>query len=112
MRCGVQHRMESVSLDGMVNMLVHAAMFGTAQDVDSVLRKWGLFPANLCMVPLGLNALHIAVQRNDVDMVDVLLRAGMPQRVVCVHHRPHSFTQTHMHRMRVRRGVWRCDLFR
>jgi hypothetical protein len=57
----------------MVNMLCLAAWYGAASDVDSFLRKYGLFCLDMCSRPQGLNALHIAVVANKPDMVELLL---------------------------------------
>jgi hypothetical protein len=57
----------------MVTILVCGAWYGTATDVDSFLRKYGLFCVNMCWRPQGLNALHVAVITNKTDVVRLLL---------------------------------------
>ncbi len=69
----LQGRLESLSVENMVNMLCLAAWYGAASDVDSFLRKYGLFCLDMCSRPQGLNALHIAVVANKPDMVELLL---------------------------------------
>ena len=67
--------MESLSIDNMTNILVAAAWYGAAADVDSFLRRYGLFCLNMCSRPQGVNALHAAVITNKMDTVQLLLRA-------------------------------------
>jgi hypothetical protein len=78
--CGVldelQGRLESLSVDDMVSMLVLSAWYGSSTDVDSFLRKYGLYCINMCMRPQGLNALHVAVIMDKPDMVRLLLSAS------------------------------------
>jgi hypothetical protein len=57
--------------------LVLAAAFGTHDDVDLLLQNFGTYSIDMCMNPLGLAAVHVAVIRGNVRMVRVLLDAGV-----------------------------------
>lgn len=61
-----------------------AAAYGSANDVALILKHFGSYTIDSCMHPLGLAALHIAVNRGSIRLVKILLEAGAC-RLVAVH---------------------------
>ena len=56
--------------------LVYAVAYGTANDVELLIKEFGTYSIDVCMNPLGLSALHMAVIKGDVATCRVLLDAG------------------------------------